>query len=77
MITYKYSCNACGYEFEKIQAISSKVMKKCPKCKKLRLNRLIGSGLIVFVKGTNTPVKYSSNKCFKPPIGGKPEHIKF
>ncbi|MEM9373669.1 MAG: zinc ribbon domain-containing protein [Planctomycetota bacterium] len=51
MPTYDYRCNACGHEFEEFQSITAPVMKKCPECKKLKLERLIGTGAAVMFKG--------------------------
>lgn len=52
MPTYGYKCKSCGYEFEKLQQFSDKVLKKCPKCKKKKLKRLIGGGGGIIFKGT-------------------------
>lgn len=51
MPTYEYRCKACGHEFEEFQSITAPVLKKCPKCAKLRLERLIGIGSAVMFKG--------------------------
>ena len=51
MPTYDYRCNACGHAFEEFQSITAPVMKKCPACKKLKLERLIGTGAAVMFKG--------------------------
>jgi len=51
MPTYDYRCKACKHEFEEFQSITAPVMKKCPECKKLKLERLIGIGAAVMFKG--------------------------
>lgn len=51
MPTYGYKCNGCGYEFEKFQGITETPSRKCPKCGKLKLKRLIGSGSGIIFKG--------------------------
>ena len=66
MPTYDYQCEACEHTFEKMQAMSAKVKKKCPECKKFKLQRLIGSGGGAIIKGDGTP-----------PVGPRPEHIRF
>lgn len=33
MPTYQYACNACGNEFEAIQAFSDESLTECPQCK--------------------------------------------
>ncbi|MGA3065248.1 MAG: FmdB family zinc ribbon protein [Tepidisphaeraceae bacterium] len=51
MPTYEYKCGACGNEFEKYQSITSSPIRKCPKCGKSRVKRLIGTGAGVIFKG--------------------------
>ena len=51
MPTYDYRCQACDYEFELFQQMTDPVKKKCPKCGKLKLQRLIGTGAGVIFKG--------------------------
>ncbi len=52
MPTYDYVCDACGHEFELFQAMTDRVKRKCPKCEKPRLKRLIGAGAGVIFKGS-------------------------
>ena len=52
MPTYDYLCDNCGHEFEKFQMMSDSLMRKCPKCKKFRLKRLIGTGAGIIFKGS-------------------------
>ena len=52
MPTYDYECDACDHKFELFQSIMAEVEKKCPKCKKMKLRRLIGTGAAVVFKGT-------------------------
>jgi putative FmdB family regulatory protein len=52
MPTYDYECDACGHTFELFQSISEPVQKKCPKCGKLKLRRLFGTGAAVVFKGS-------------------------
>ncbi len=52
MPTYEYECESCGHGFEHFQSMVEKKLKKCPKCKKLKLNRLIGSGSGIIFKGS-------------------------
>ncbi len=51
MPTYEYRCAACGHEFELFQSMSASVKRKCPECKTLKLERLIGTGAAVIFKG--------------------------
>ena len=51
MPTYDYRCQACGHEFEEFHPISQPALRKCPKCGKPKLERLIGSGAGILFKG--------------------------
>jgi len=51
MPTYEYQCNACKHRFEELQSFSEAALKKCPKCKKKKLQRLIGAGAAIIFKG--------------------------
>lgn len=52
MPTYQYECSSCDHSFEVMQSMSENRLKKCPKCGKLKLNRLIGSGSGIIFKGS-------------------------
>ena len=52
MPTYEYECQACGHLFEALQTMTEPKLTKCPKCKKQKLARLIGSGSGVIFKGS-------------------------
>ena len=52
MPTYDYRCKSCGHEFEEFQSITAKPLKKCPECKKMQLQRLIGTGAGIIFKGS-------------------------
>jgi putative FmdB family regulatory protein len=52
MPTYEYQCEECDYQFEEFQSITAKPLRKCPKCKKMKLNRLIGTGAGIIFKGS-------------------------
>ena len=51
MPTYDYVCDACEHEFELFQSIKDDAKRKCPKCKRLKLRRLIGPGAAIMFKG--------------------------
>lgn len=52
MPTYKYECQNCGYIFTELQNMTDKPLRKCPKCGKLKLKRLIGKGIGIIYKGS-------------------------
>ena len=51
MPTYDYRCSACGHDLELFQSINDPALKKCPKCGKPKLERLIGPGAGILFKG--------------------------
>jgi putative FmdB family regulatory protein len=52
MPTYDYECDHCGHKFELFQGIKDPVETKCPKCGKLKLRRLFGTGAAIMFKGS-------------------------
>ncbi|HQP91609.1 MAG TPA: zinc ribbon domain-containing protein [Candidatus Omnitrophota bacterium] len=52
MPTYDYECKACGHAFERTHSMTAEPIKKCPKCGKNKVIRLIGSGSGVIFKGS-------------------------
>jgi putative FmdB family regulatory protein len=52
MPTYEYICDNCQYEFERFQSIKARPIRKCPKCGKLSVQRLIGAGAGIIFKGS-------------------------
>jgi putative FmdB family regulatory protein len=52
MPTYEYVCDACEHQFELFQSIKADPERKCPKCGKLKLRRLIGPGAAIVFKGS-------------------------
>ncbi len=52
MPTYDYRCEHCSHELELFQKISEAPKKKCPKCGRLKLRRVIGGGAGFLFKGS-------------------------
>ena len=52
MPTYEYKCENCDHEFELFQPITAKPVRKCPKCGKNKVKRLIGMGAGIIFKGS-------------------------
>ena len=52
MPTYDYRCNACNHTFDEFQSFSEPPLKKCPQCKKNKLQRLFGTGAAFIFKGS-------------------------
>ena len=68
MPTYDYECKACGYRFEAFHGMSAEPLTDCPECGKPQLQKLIGAGGAVIVRGTATPC---SGEPRKPKLGSK------
>ena len=51
MPLYEYECRKCHHRFERIQQFSDKPVRRCPKCKTGRVEKLISSPAVHF-KGT-------------------------
>ena len=52
MPTYEYKCEACGHAFEKFQSIKAAPIRKCPKCGKMKVKKLISKGAGLIFKGS-------------------------
>ena len=52
MPTYEYLCEACGHGFEQFQPITAKPVRKCPKCEKQKVRRVITGGAGLIFKGS-------------------------
>ncbi|HVU33606.1 MAG TPA: zinc ribbon domain-containing protein [Opitutaceae bacterium] len=52
MPTYEYACPKCGHTFEQFQSMKDEPLKKCPKCGKSGVKRLLGTGAGLIFKGS-------------------------
>ncbi len=72
MPTYEYKCRYCKHVFEAFQAITAEPLKKCPRCKRNELQRLIGAGAGVIFKGSGFYVTdYGRGSHARAASGGK------
>ena len=70
---YDYVCDACEHEFELFQSITDAVKRKCPKCGRNKLRRLIGTGAAVMFKGSGFhQTDYRSESYKKRAAADKP-----
>ncbi len=73
MPTYDYVCDACEHAFEQYQGINDDKLKKCPKCGKNKLRRLLGMGAAVVFKGSGFyQTDYRSESYKKAQAAEKP-----
>lgn len=52
MPTYEYACPKCGHQFEQFQSMRDEPLKKCPKCARTGVKRLLGAGAGLIFKGS-------------------------
>jgi putative FmdB family regulatory protein len=52
MPTYDYVCDACEHQFELFHSMKDEPKRKCPKCGRQKLRRLIGPGAAIVFKGS-------------------------
>ena len=62
MPTYEYECPKCGHAFELVQSMRDEPLKKCPKCKKAGVKRLVGGGAGLIFKGSGFYITDYKNK---------------
>ena len=43
MPIYEYQCEKCGHQFDELQKISDKPLKKCPECGRNSLTKLVSA----------------------------------
>jgi putative FmdB family regulatory protein len=65
MPTYQYRCAACKHEFDELQSIKEPPLTKCPKCKKKKLNRLMGTGAGLIFKGSGFYITDYRSESYK------------
>lgn len=71
---YEYLCTNCSNKLEELQKMSDPPLKKCPKCGKNTLKRLIGTGGGIIFKGSG--FYQTDYKKEKKPEEKKPEEKK-
>ena len=76
MPTYEYACPKCGHEFEQFQSMRDEPLKKCPKCRKTGLKKLVGGGAGLIFKGTGFYITDYKNKGRKEGGEGKSSETK-
>jgi len=74
MPTYEYQCSECGYAFEEYQSITAPAIRRCPKCQKNKVQRLIGCGSALIFKGNGFyQTDYRSDNYKKSAEADKPQ----
>ena len=71
MPTYEYACPKCGHQFEQFQSMRDEPLKKCPKCGKTGLKRLVGGGAGLIFKGSGFYITDYKNKGGGSKEGGE------
>jgi len=76
MPTYDYQCDACGHRFEQFQSIIANPLRRCPRCGKLKLKRLLSTGVGVIFKGSGFyETDYRSDSYKKAAQSDKPAAV--
>lgn len=65
MPTYQYQCSACKHAFEELQSMKDEPLTKCPKCKKKKLDRLLGTGAGLLFKGSGFYITDYRSESYK------------
>lgn len=65
MPTYQYQCSACKHAFEELQSMKEEPLTKCPKCKKKKLERLLGTGAGLLFKGSGFYITDYRSESYK------------
>jgi len=76
MPTYEYECPKCGQAFELFQSMRDEPLKKCPKCHKAGVKRLVGGGAGLIFKGSGFYITDYKNKKGPAPSDGGGEASK-
>ena len=71
MPTYEYACQKCGHQFEQFQSMREEPLKKCPKCGKTSLKRLLGTGAGLIFKGSGFYITDYKKKSGGKESGGE------
>ena len=80
MPIYEFVCQACGYDFEKIQSFSDATVPTCPRCQSAQVQRQMGRPAIHFKgsgwyitdsKSDNKERKESVKKAGEGETGGE------
>lgn len=64
MPTYQYACPDCGLEFERQQKFTDEPIKRCPKCGKKHVYRVVSKVAVTF-KGSGWYITDSKNDAAK------------
>lgn len=73
MPLYEYECKRCHFRFERIQKFSDRLVRKCPKCKTGRVEKLLSAPAVQF-KGTGWYVTdYAGKKESKDKADREPK----
>jgi putative FmdB family regulatory protein len=65
MPTYEYQCDACGERFEKFQSMTAAPIRKCPKCGKNKVRRLLSAGAGIIFKGSGFYITDYRDSAYK------------
>ena len=76
MPTYEYECTRCGHLLEAFQYIKESPLRKCPRCGRRTLKRLIGAGSGIIFKGPGFYATDHRSSGYKEKVRGEKEASK-
>lgn len=76
MPIYEYQCAACGHQFEEWQKMADDPIRKCPKCNKDEVTRLVSASSFHLKGGGWYVTDYGGKRTSEPSGSSKPESKK-
>jgi len=72
---YEYQCRRCGHHLEAMQKVSDKALRRCPKCGKPALTRLMSAPVFRLKGGGWYETDFKSDGEGKRNLADKPEAV--
>ena len=70
---YEYQCKSCGHELEAMQKVSDSPLRKCPKCGKAQLTRLMSAPVFRLKGGGWYETDFKGDKDSQRNLADRPD----
>jgi putative FmdB family regulatory protein len=70
---YEYQCKSCGHELEAMQKVSDSPLRKCPKCGKAQLTRLMSAPVFRLKGGGWYETDFKGDKDTQRNLADRPD----
>jgi putative FmdB family regulatory protein len=70
---YEYQCKSCGHELEAMQKVSDSPLRKCPKCGKTQLTRLMSAPVFRLKGGGWYETDFKGDKDSQRNLADRPD----